>query len=82
MAQELRCGARIHGILREDGLFEVKCSAGTCGAKQGVAVFHYFDITTGDLVETKMYRTPQVGVKEKEGRANAAYDSTPAVRSA
>jgi hypothetical protein len=57
---ELRCaGGVLHGVLI-DGRVEVKCrDRRTCGHAQGVAVFHYFDPLTGELLETKSYRDPE-----------------------
>lgn len=37
-------------------LLEVKCSASRCGAGHGAVVFHYFDLETSELVETKKYK--------------------------
>lgn len=55
---ELRCYNRLHGILVEGGRIEVKCTQKNCGARQGVVVLHYFDVTTGELVDTKRFADP------------------------
>lgn len=55
---ELRCGNTMHGILREGRYLEVKCKRRPCGAAPGVVVLHLFDLTNGQLTETKCYRDP------------------------
>lgn len=63
---ELRCEHKMHGILMDNGLLEVKCSSAFCGSKPGVVVLHRFDVKTGMLVETKKYKdTPKI---KKRGR--------------
>lgn len=64
---ELRCNAKLHGIVVELGLIEIKCDSRFCGAGPGIAVLHRFDIATGDLVETKRFMNP---------RGRAARDGT------
>lgn len=54
---EIRCPSRIHGKVVE-GRLEVKCPSKHCGAGGGVLVFHYFDLLTGDLLETRTFREP------------------------
>jgi hypothetical protein len=56
---EIRCRSRILGIIQNDGTMEIKCSSSKCGASRGVVVFHYVDLQTGRVVETKKYRDPQ-----------------------
>lgn len=65
MEGEIRCPSRIHGIVR-DGRFEVKCSSKHCGAGKGVVVFHYFDLLSGDLLETRKFRAPETLFIQKE----------------
>lgn len=62
---KLRCPHRIHGILQEDGTWEVKCDSRGCGAGGGVVVFHYFNIDTGELVRDKKFKDP---VRERKER--------------
>lgn len=54
---ELRCGGTMHGKLDNNKL-EVKCGRRGCGAKRGVVVLHTFDLTTGNMVDTKQYADP------------------------
>lgn len=56
MKGELRCPGHLHGLLADDNRLEVKCSSRRCGAKSGVVVLHYFDLSTGRLVETRKFR--------------------------
>jgi hypothetical protein len=59
---ELRCNGRLHGRLdAERGTLEVTCPRRGCGAQKGVVVLHTFDIITGQLLDTELFRTPQVG---------------------
>ena len=56
-ADVIRCPSRIVGKI-VDGRFEVKCRAKRCGASSGVIVLHYFDLLSGDLVQTRTFREP------------------------
>lgn len=63
---ELRCDHKMHGILTDTGLLEVKCNSAFCGSRPGVVVLHRFDVESGVLVETKKYKdTPKIN---KRGR--------------
>lgn len=66
---ELRCPSRIHGKI-VDGRFEVKCASKHCGKGNGIVVYHYFNLFTGDLIETRRFQDPKVKFtttdKEKE----------------
>lgn len=55
---DLRCEGTLHGRV-EDNIFEVKCHRRMCGHKPGVVVIHVFDLTSGDLLETKKYADPR-----------------------
>lgn len=57
---QLRCRSSIHGIVK-NGLLEVKCKHWYC-TRGNAITFHYFDLETGELVETKQYKDPN---KEK-----------------
>lgn len=56
MTRELRCDAKKHGELDDEGHLEVKCSSRFCGAKPGTIVLHKFDLETGQLVSTHQYK--------------------------
>lgn len=63
---ELRCErGLLQGIVLPDGRLEVKCRSRYCGSGRGVVVLHRFDLTTGQVVETKRYRDPA-----SEGKQN------------
>lgn len=57
---ELRCGFKLHGIVREDGLLEVKCHSKLCASELslGDTVFHYFNPNTGELVHSRAFSDP------------------------
>lgn len=56
---ELRCPSnKMHGILTGRGTMEIKCDSRLCGAGQGWAVIHEFNLTTGELVNTSTYKNP------------------------
>jgi hypothetical protein len=57
---ELRCRGGLAGIVR-NGLLEVKCRHWAC-TNGGNVTFHYYDLVTGKLVDTKQYKDPN---KEK-----------------
>ena len=54
----MRCPNTLHGVILDGVVLEVKCRHKRCGAVKGVVVLHRFDLLTGDLIETKMYRDP------------------------
>lgn len=56
---QLRCPSRIHGIVVSEGRIEVKCGSKHCGAESGTTVLHYFDLATGELVETRKFKEPK-----------------------
>lgn len=55
---ELRCGKRLHAILADDGILEISCRSALCGHKDGTVVIHRFNLTTGELINTKYYKDP------------------------
>jgi hypothetical protein len=55
---DIRCDSKMHGIIVEPGLIEVKCDSKFCGHRAGVTVLHRFNSLTGELVETKRYKDP------------------------
>lgn len=73
MSTEFRCPTRLHFVLTEDGLIEVKCRNNNepCGASSLVTVLHYFDPSSGRLVRTRKFRNPS-SVFKKEVRANGS----------
>jgi hypothetical protein len=71
---EIRCQNKLHGILIEHGVLEVKCDSGFCGAGNGVVVFHRFSMATGELIETKRYKdTPKTNKRRTGELNNAGY---------
>lgn len=58
---ELRCTARIlHGIVNgASGSIEVTCKSKRCGKRPGVVVLHTFNMSTGELVNTKLFKEPE-----------------------
>jgi hypothetical protein len=41
------------------GIIEFKCGSRWCGASPGVVVLHWFDLETGKLVDTKLFKNPK-----------------------
>jgi hypothetical protein len=63
---ELRCSNGIKFGELQEATLEVKCRSARCGAGPGVIVLHEFDVLTGNMIGTQVYRDP---VKDnKEGR--------------
>jgi hypothetical protein len=64
---ELRCSSRIHGVVVAEGRIEIKCRSKHCGAESGTTVLHYFDLLSGELMETKRFKEPkEMFNKQKE----------------
>lgn len=55
---ELRCPNKLHGKVF-DHLVEVACNSARCGKRPGVVVLHRYDLLTGELVDTKRYKSPR-----------------------
>jgi hypothetical protein len=55
---DLRCRGKKQAVRLPNGLIEIKCDSRICGAQQGVVVLHRFDPMTGNLIETKCYKSP------------------------
>ena len=66
---QLRCPARMHAMI-VDGMLEVKCR--DCRTDPGEVVLHYFDLRSGELVETRRWRSvhelKQFKIKERRER--------------
>jgi hypothetical protein len=67
MGVELRCDKRLHGVLTDDGILEVSCRSALCGHVDGTVVIHRFDVNTGELIDTKMYKDPAMLVDNMKG---------------
>ena len=62
---DIRCErGHLHAIILPNGQLEVSCRSRFCGAGRGVVVLHRFDLSTGEVVETKRYRDPFDNKKE------------------
>ena len=77
---ELRCPHKLHGMLLEGGVLEVKCDSKFCGHASGVVVLHRFDVNTGELLETKTFKNPEFGTERST--TNADRNDSAALRSA
>lgn len=59
---EIRCDFKLHGIIDPvEDIIEVKCRSAMCGYRPGVTVLHKFDLHTGKMVDTLIFRDPQKG---------------------
>lgn len=61
---QLRCRSKLQGILKKypNGkvLLEIRCKDKWCAdRKSGVVVLHYFNVETGELVNTVKFRDPK-----------------------
>lgn len=79
MTYELRCESKLHGIVVEDGIVEIKCQSKFCGAGKGVVVLHRFRVSDGSIVSTLRLREP--GDSRRKGEIHGTRDRT-SVRSA
>ena len=58
MKHQIRCEHKMHGILVEPGVIEIKCDSKFCGAGPGITVLHRFDANTGNMLRTDRYANP------------------------
>jgi hypothetical protein len=74
---ELRCPNEIlHGVVNDD-FIEVKCRSNRCGHRTGVVVMHRFNVITGELVSTQLFReTPTKERKDGAPRERTAVRSS------
>lgn len=63
---EIRCPAKLHGIIVSDGEFEVKCRSRFCGYRPGIVVLHRFSTDTGKLIKTLRFREPEPKKRENK----------------
>lgn len=58
---ELRCPAKMHAKLISAGpaVIEIKCNSRQCGAGSGYVVLHQWDLVTGELLGTNVFRDPK-----------------------
>ena len=75
---DLRCDNGILFGRLSEGVLEVKCRSARCGHETGVVVLHQFDLETGELKGTKLYRDPVT----RKGEENGSHDHPSALRSA
>jgi len=56
---DIRCPSGILFGKVEDGVLEVKCRSERCGHRvDGAVILHQFDIHSGILLDTKVFRDP------------------------
>lgn len=66
MTKQMRCAHKLHGIVLDPGVVEIKCNSAFCGYRPGVVVLHRFSADDGHLIETKRYKdTPMINGKEE-----------------
>lgn len=62
---QLRCPHRLFGVVTvaatNDASVEVACPSRWCGKREGVTVLHVFSTRTGELLNTRQYRSPERG---------------------
>lgn len=56
MPKELRCPRTLQAVITDEGLIEIKCRHGKCGASSSVTVLHRYDPKSGTLVKTTKFR--------------------------
>lgn len=68
---QLRCQSKLQGIIKElangTRVLEVRCKDKWCAERgAGLVVLHYFNVDTGELVDTKKFRDPKVSTKGRK----------------
>lgn len=76
---DLRCNNGILFGTLEDGVLEVKCRSRRCGHEAGSVVLHRFDLTTGELKGTLMFKNP---AEKKEVKGDGSTGHRASLRSA
>lgn len=63
---ELRCdnGIKFGELFPDREVVEVKCRSARCGAGRSVIVIHSFDLSTGKMVGTDIFREPTTTTQE------------------
>lgn len=79
---ELRCPSRLHGVVIADDHYEVKCHSKHCGAGDGTTVLHYFSLTTGELIDTRLFKEPKALFDRERRKTDATHDDPAALRPA
>jgi hypothetical protein len=75
---KLRCGSgALFGEVIEDTVVEFRCRNRRCGYEPGTLVLHRFDIRTGSVTGTKVYRD---AAELTEGERSGTDCDTAAVR--
>ncbi len=72
---EIRCENGIKFADVEDGVLEVKCRSKRCGHEAGAVVIHRFLINTGELLETRKFKTPSTSTRKGAGRDESSLRS-------
>jgi len=61
MTTQLRCDGNLYGVISDDHqTIEVKCKRRACGHAPGVIILHTISLATGQVVNTKRFREPQI----------------------
>lgn len=71
MSEDLRCHFKLHGIIVEPGVMEVKCDSKFCGAGNGAVILHRFDLSSGELLGTKRYKKPGTNKEDDSAARNS-----------
>jgi hypothetical protein len=59
--KEIRCDAKLHGILDErEHAIEIRCHSRWCGYRPGVVIVHRFSTIDWELVDTRVFRDPDL----------------------
>lgn len=79
MTIELRCQAKLHGLvigpLGQDTIIEVACTSRFCGAEKGVVVRHRLRLNPDQTLacETRRYKSPER--RATNGKPSGAHAS-------
>lgn len=65
---DLRCDNSLLGVLDlESGVLEISCKSRFCGKRPGVTVVHRIDLSTGQVISTRSFRTINKGEESHGG---------------
>lgn len=59
--KDIRCDKKLHAVFNEEELWiEIRCHSRFCGYRAGVVVVHRFSTLSWELIDTRVFRDPDM----------------------